>query len=316
MQQFFRRIKAVYQVYNFFQKKKLMHNVPLYKKYGLHKKYYSSISSKDFENLPKPEPVQPSLDQLKQTALYKKADSDTVQSIESYNERGHIILKKYFDSSLIDRINQQIQKGLKEGQLRFVNRNKIMLAFHHIPEIRQMGTDEDIMELLNVLLNGSSKLFQSINFEMGSEQHTHSDSYHMTTYPLGGLLGVWVALEDIEEENGPLHYYPGSHRLPYYMNKDYDNEGNDFLLGGKDYDGYEEFIASKMKEWKLEKKVFKAKAGDVLIWHANLFHGGEPHLNKDRTRKSVVFHYFKEGCICYHEITQRPALMEVGKMEK
>ena len=30
------------------------------------------------------------------------------------------------------------------------------------------------------------------------------------------MCGVWVALEDITEDNGPLHYYPGSHRLPDY----------------------------------------------------------------------------------------------------
>jgi hypothetical protein len=50
----------------------------------------------------------------------------------------------------------------------------------------------------------------------------------------------------------------------------------------------------------------------MMIWHANLFHGGEPHLDKSKTRKSVVFHYFDENSICYHEITQRPALMRTG----
>ncbi|GAC1370573.1 MAG: hypothetical protein NVSMB30_09360 [Hymenobacter sp.] len=38
-------------------------------------------------------------------------------------------------------------------------------------------------------------------------------------------------------------------------------------------------------------------------------HGGEPHLDKARTRQSMVFHYFSRAHICYHEITQRPALL-------
>src|SRR5690606_6055959 len=104
-------------------------------------------------------------------------------------------------------------------------------------------------------------------------------------------------------------YYPGSHKLPYYLNADYDNEGNDFLIGKYDYTAYENMLEKKIKENNLEKKIFRAKKGDLLIWHANLFHGGEPHPNKNKTRKSMVFHYYRENSVCYHEITQRPALI-------
>lgn len=124
------------------------------------------------------------------------------------------------------------------------------------------------------------------------------------------LLGVWIALEDITEENGPLHYYPGSHRLPYYLNADYQNEGNAWKLGSKSYSEYEEMVAKKIKENGIQKTKFLAKKGDLLIWHANLFHGGEPHQNKLHSRKSMVYHYFKAGSVCYHEITQRPALIK------
>ena len=31
-------------------------------------------------------------------------------------------------------------------------------------------------------------------------------------------------------------------------------------------------------------------------------------LDKERTRKSMVFHYYAKDVICYHEITQRPTL--------
>ena len=50
--------------------------------------------------------------------------------------------------------------------------------------------------------------------------------------------------------------------------------------------------------------------GDVLVWHANLIHGGEPQTNPESTRKSMVFHYYAQDAICYHEITQRPSLMK------
>jgi len=133
----------------------------------------------------------------------------------------------------------------------------------------------------------------------------------MTTFPLGGLIGVWIALEDIDIDNGALHYYPGSHRLPYYMNRDYDNEGSYWKLGKNGYRAYEQMLGEKVKELQLEKEIFTCKKGDMLIWHANILHGGEPHTNKAKTRKSMVFHYFDENSICYHEVTQRPALFEL-----
>jgi ectoine hydroxylase-related dioxygenase (phytanoyl-CoA dioxygenase family) len=52
-----------------------------------------------------------------------------------------------------------------------------------------------------------------------------------------------------------------------------------------------------------------AKKGDVLIWHANLVHGGAPILNPALTRKSMVVHYYANDVIKYHEITERPSLM-------
>ncbi len=95
------------------------------------------------------------------------------------------------------------------------------------------------------------------------------------------------------------------------MNKDYGNAGNRWLIGPKDYTEYEEMMRKVIAEKKLTKETFLAKKGDILIWHANLFHGGEKQTNPNATRKSMVFHYFNQNTICYHEISQRPALMFV-----
>lgn len=313
MKEFLRRFRFTYALYNFFHKKDLAHNENVYKSIGINKKYYSSVSSKDFAGLPGSvhDDIRIDSGKLQQNALYRELSEEDKESINHYEENGFAILKKYVSGETVDAINEAIDQGLDTGKYKFVNKNKIMFAIHTLPVLKEVGNNQKLLDLLSVLLNGKAVLFQSINFKTGSEQHTHSDSIHMTTYPLGGLLGVWIALEDIEDDNGPLHYYPGSHKLPYYLNKDYDNEGNSVMIGDKSYDAYEDMIAEKIKENQIQKVNFNAKKGDLLIWHANLFHGGNEHTNKHKTRKSVVFHYFKEGSICYHEITQRPALMKL-----
>ena len=60
----------------------------------------------------------------------------------------------------------------------------------------------------------------------------------------------------------------------------------------------------------IKKDLAKFYPGDVLVWHANLLHGGGPILREGATRRSMVAHYFCEEVICYHEMTQRPALLE------
>lgn len=310
MIEFLRRFKLTYVIYNFFHRKELKQNESLYKVIGLKKKYFSSISSKDFATVNANSLSTEATINLQNCSFFKNTNAKNRASLLDFQKNGFAILEQYVSHEQIDEINNDIETGLSNGNLKFVNNNKIMFAFHQYKSLQAVGNDKNLNELLHALLQGEAVLFQSINFMMGSEQDTHSDSIHMTTFPLGGLLGVWLALEDINEDNGPLHYYPGSHLLPYYLNGDYNNEGNAWMLGSQKYDAYEAFIAGRIKDTGLEKKNFVAKKGDMLIWHANLFHGGNAHLNKTKTRKSVVFHYFKKGVICYHEITQRPALIK------
>lgn len=279
---------------------------------NLKKFYFSPISSRDFEGIDQSKFIQKKdVKGVSETYLYNnKLSRIDQQSLLNFENEGYAILRQYVSKENIELINKELAALIDSKELKFKYRNKIMFAYRKIKTLRNVASEEHLVELLSSLLTDDAKLFQSINFIHGSEQETHSDSIHMTTFPLGGLLGVWIALEDIELDNGPLHYYPSSHKLPYYLNKDYDNEGNFLLIGGKSYSEYEKMIKNKIKDSNLEKKVFTAKAGDMLIWHANLFHGGEAHINKQKTRKSVVFHYYANNSICYHEITQRPTLFE------
>lgn len=304
-----RRLKLAYAAYNALKPHLLRLNLPAYKAYGLRKFYFSPVSSADFAHLPAQQLPLPTLAEIQQTALYQQADAETRASLEAYPQTGFAVLKGFLKPAETEAINSEVKGLMDSGQVKYRYRNKLTQLILRSENIREKGLRPQLLELLNVLLQGKARLFHSINFITGSEQHTHSDSIHMTTYPAGGMLGVWFALENTDADNGPLHYYPGSHLLPYYLNADYQNEGNAWLIGDKDYSAYEDLIARKIAELGLPRTDFHAAQGDVLIWHANLFHGGNAQTDKSRTRQSMVFHYFREGVVCYHEITQRPALV-------
>jgi phytanoyl-CoA hydroxylase len=46
----------------------------------------------------------------------------------------------------------------------------------------------------------------------------------------------------------------------------------------------------RSREHGLKRETFMAKRGDVLIWNADLAHGGSP-ISSEHSRKSVVTHY-------------------------
>lgn len=306
-----RRLKIAYELYNFFHKEELIHNAPLYKKYGINKKYFSSISSEDFNHLNSEDIVNEGRSHNLEDIPYFNALSDDVKkNIQSFDNLGYCVIPNFLEQKTVKKINTEIDDLLTSGKIQFKYGNKLMFAIHKSSFLSNLWSNHEFKPLLDYLIQGNAELFQSINFLKGSEQKTHSDSIHMTTFPLGGLLGVWLALEDITDENGPIHYYPKSHKLPYYLNRDYDNVGNKFLLGSNGYSAYEEMIHQKIEEQGIRKETFNGKPGDLFIWHANLLHGGNKHLDQHKTRKSMVLHYFDNRRICYHEITQRPALMK------
>lgn len=151
--------------------------------------------------------------------------------------------------------------------------------------------------------------FQTLLFEGGSEQSAHSDSIHMTTYPLGYLAAAWIALEDVHPDAGPLTYYPGSQRLPYLLSVDCDMSQEDFLRSP--YAGYaqryEPAVRQRIEAHGLQVQSFLPRKGDMLIWHANLLHGGSPRRDPQLSRRSLVCHYLARGAVCYHDLSGAPA---------
>ena len=309
-----RSFKLAYQLYNVFQRRKLKHNIPLFKKYGIKKAYYSSLSSEDFKHLEQEKNYydrEDTAEHISKEVGFDKLPNSFQESLKSWSSNGYAILPGFLQEKEVDQINNDIENLIKNKDLKFkYNGRKIMFAHKTVESINALGTGERLTSILAMLMSKPVQLFQSINFIKGSEQRTHSDSIHMTSFPQGNLIAIWVALEDISMDNGPLHYYPGSHKMPYIMNADFGNVGNRLFLGKPSYSGYEDHVAEVIAKTNIEKEVFLAKKGDLLIWHANLLHGGNAMNNPELTRKSMVFHYYTKDAICFHEITQRPSFKE------
>lgn len=308
-----RQFKSLYVLNNWLNRAQLQHNRSLYKKYGLQKSILSNIGSRDFR--PHHADI-PWLDQADALAslsahpTYQAMGADQQAELRRFVEDGYLILKGFFPEDQVDQLNAEVDELLAKDQLDFnYTGRKIMESFKVSPTANAFFREPRLLELLNFIMGKPVIPFHTINFIEGSEQRAHSDSIHMTTEPQGYLIAAWIALEDIGAEQGPLVYYPRSHRLPYVTTEDYPSGHTRWRLGEFANKRFEDTIEEMVKEHQFEAKTFIAKKGDVLLWHANLIHGGTAITQPGATRKSMVAHYFCEEVICYHEISQRPALL-------
>ena len=108
------------------------------------------------------------------------------------------------------------------------------------------------------------------------------------------MCGVWVALEDTDPDNGPLVYFPGSHKL-----QEVTPQTVGAPLGPQGYAAYEEYIGNTIEQEGLVPQYGLLRRGQALIWAANLLHGGATQRDAQRTRLSQVTHYFFEDCKYY-----------------
>lgn len=309
-----RQFKAVYVINNLLNRKKLEHNKVLYEQYGLNKSIFAPLGKSDF---PDPHPDIPWLDRpnalraLEDHPNLREWSAPIQEELQRFVQDGYMILKNFFSDENVDRLNEEIDQLLRDQSLDFnYTGRKVMESFRISPMADAFFRNRQLLKLLSFVMGKPVIPFQTINFIRGSEQSPHSDSIHMTTEPEGYLIAAWIALEDIGPDQGPLEFYPGSHRLPFISTKEYPSGNTHWTIGSESNKKYEKKMVEVVQEQKLQPKTFLAKKGDVLIWHANLIHGGQAIQRDGATRKSMVAHYFCEGVICYHEMSQRPALIE------
>jgi len=163
--------------------------------------------------------------------------------------------------------------------------------------IRALALEPVVLDLLRHLYGRDPFAFQTLNFAVGSEQHFHSDAVHFHSYPNGFMCGVWIALQDVQPESGPLIYYPGSHRLPYLSARSLGLNRDVVMEEQHPQRFFEPSWQQAVNEHSFEKQQFLPKRGDLLIWHANLLHGGELVQDRSSRRWSQVNHYFFANCL-------------------
>ncbi|MBS1700883.1 MAG: phytanoyl-CoA dioxygenase family protein [Armatimonadetes bacterium] len=108
-------------------------------------------------------------------------------------------------------------------------------------------------------------------------QALHQDNRYLKADP-GTCMAAWVALEDIDEENGCLQVLPGTHDMP--------------MVCPESAEMSQSFTTDRIN-LPIEPMNVIMKKGDVLFFNGSLVHGSGPNHSKDRFRRIIVGHYIE-----------------------
>jgi hypothetical protein len=242
-------------------------------------------------------------DLLKRANLTPEMD----QLVRTFARDGYVVLDPKIDDETIEAAARDMRQ-IPPEKLLFSDGTRLQDAWSMSDAIRRIAIAPAVMDALKALYQRQPYPFQTLSFRCGSQQKTHSDTIHFGSIPYGFMCGVWVALEDIDEANGPLHYYPQSQKLPVYDLLDIGVTAFTQAQAFEHYARYEEFVEGMMVREGLERLELHVKRGQALIWASNLFHGGTPIRDLARSRLSQVTHYHFHGCMYFAPLLSDPGL--------
>jgi ectoine hydroxylase-related dioxygenase (phytanoyl-CoA dioxygenase family) len=205
---------------------------------------------------------------------------------------------------------------------RFEQANEEIFAAHrdargHYPRIVNLHTAlPDLLVLFtrnpiwlgvqDALFGAATALYTSLFYEVGSQQPLHRDAPVFATRPEYMYFGTTVYLEPADDENGCLEVMAGGHRLV-----ELDREAMALRrygsleaipnLDNAAWEEYQDMLVAQGRAQGLPIQRLHVGAGDSLIWHPLLPHGGSPIRDPARTRLSLVMHTTPVGVPVYHQ---------------
>lgn len=217
----------------------------------------------------------------------------TPSQLNYYKLNGFVILKSVFSKKECDKFVQHME-DLHLGNKRlegFFQQDKygartfnqhlydpIVLNFLIHPRLR---------EPLSNCLGDEPEGIQSMHFYEGSEHPLHQDQYYLPE-----CMSAWMAMVDVDENNGALVVQPGSNRgklvtkddVPMVMQPDETYEQ-------QQHNRYFPEVEKVYRENGNDLIHVYVNAGDVVLFDGKLIHGGAKILKPGTRRHALACHY-------------------------
>ena len=217
---------------------------------------------------------------------------------KSFNEDGFVVVRDLFDSSEIKFYREVIKEAIKErkhfDERVLKDRSEYEQSFTQCQnlwedylDIRKLTFDQRVCKIASKLLDTEViRLWhdQALVKESGGRE---TDPHHDQPYwPIKETktITAWIPLCDVDETNGQLGFYSGSHKIK-------DKKFINIFSGKVDENNFLETANVSPDQINYQ----TMKEGDVSFHHGLTFHRAKSNIsNYDRVVHTAI--YFADGC--------------------
>jgi phytanoyl-CoA hydroxylase len=209
------------------------------------------------------------------------------QLIDEYKANGFVVVEGVFTVAEVEAIAElaikhvdMIIKPREAGAP--PEARKVGQPFLKDAKFREFVLDARLTSLVSELLGGKKALLATDQIFMkpprhGSAKPYHQDNAYFCATPIDDVITAWIALDDVDEENGCLRYIRGSHLHPVVPHTP---------IAGEEYN-----MTPDKSQIDLSKEVLACvKKGGVVFHHSHALHTS--HRNdSDRWRRGYASHW-------------------------
>lgn len=229
----------------------------------------------------------------------------TAKQIEQFQEQGFLILEKFIDLELVDRIIERLdplfatrfETGIYPDEwygrpnLSQPNATRQMVGMWRCDRtIAGFSLSAEIARLNATLMGWTGGRLATdscwIKPPDAPEVYFHRNNTYVSSIDPSSVISCWIALSDVVPEAGTLEFVPGSHQWNC-------SDRVRFLHAPKE--DYRQPLWQAVAEAGVSHPEIVAAnipAGGCLFLHGNLWHGSGRNITKDLTRRSFAVSTF------------------------
>ncbi|MGN6547901.1 MAG: phytanoyl-CoA dioxygenase family protein [Aureliella sp.] len=217
----------------------------------------------------------------------------------AYDELGFTVIRQFLDAAELEQLRQNVARyvrdivpTLADSEAFYQDRSRP----ETLKQLNRMGRDAFFHQLTQhpqwtalaqSLLGEVATADQPewFNKPPGTNHVTppHQDNYYFCLAP-ASVVTIWLALDNVDAENGCLRYVAGSHRSGFRSHSKSQVLG--FSQGIDDY-SHEDFT---------REVAVPLRAGDAVAHHGMTIHRADANLSQARHRRSLAIVYKGQSC--------------------